>query len=384
MSETEAAPFAGLKVADFSWVGVGPMIGKALADHGATVVRIESAQRLDLLRTMPPFKDSQPGPDRAQFMANFNTSKLGMTVDLKNAEGRKLARRMADWADVVLESYSPGTMARFGLDWQSLSAEREDLVMLSTSMRGQTGPERGYSGFGGQGAAIAGLYALVGWPDRPPTGPWGAYTDFIAPRFGVAALAAAILHRNHTGEGQYIDLAQVECGIRFLEPLVLQCAASGEVATCLGQGSPSLDPHGVFPCQGEQRYVAVGVATERERTALGDLLDGERLPDWCLRHDAFAAATALRQAGVPAYAVLRPSDLYEDAQLRHRGFFVTLPHPVMGATPYDGPATIFSRTPQRLRSPAPCLGEHNDRVLCDLLGVAPSEIDRLRDFGAFG
>ena len=384
VSDTEAAPFAGLKVADFSWVGVGPMIGKALADHGATVVRIESAQRLDLLRTLPPFKDNQPGPDRSQFMANFNTSKLGMTLDLKNAEGRKLARWMADWADVVLESYSPGTMARFGLDWPSLSAERDDLVMLSTSMRGQTGPERGYSGFGGQGAAIAGLYALVGWPDRPPTGPWGAYTDFIAPRFGVAALAAAILHRNRTGQGQYIDLAQVECGIRFLEPLVLQCAASGEVATGLGQDSPSLDPHGVFPCQGEQRYVAVGVETDPERKALANVLNGEGLAEWCLRHDAFAAANALRQAGVPAYAVLRPSDLYEDAQLRHRGFFVTLPHPVMGATPYDGPATIFSRTPQRLRSPAPCLGEHNDQVLGELLGAAPSEVERLQGLGAFG
>lgn len=145
------APFAGIKVADFSWVGVGPMIGKALADHGATVVRIESPERLDLLRTAPPFKDGEAGPDRAQFMANFNTSKRGMTIDLKNPAGQRLARRMADWADVVLESYSPGTMARFGLDWPTLAADREDLVMLSTSMRGQTGPERGYSGFGGQG-----------------------------------------------------------------------------------------------------------------------------------------------------------------------------------------------------------------------------------------
>ena len=383
-SKASTPPFAGLKVADFSWVGVGPIIGKALADHGAAVVRIESARRLDLLRTLPPFKDNEPGPDRAQFMANFNTSKLGMTLDLKNPEGRKLARRMADWADVVLESFSPGTMARFGLDWQSLSANREDLVMLSTSMRGQTGPERGYSGFGGQGAAIAGLFALVGWPDRPPTGPWGAYTDFIAPRFGVAALAAAILHRNRTGRGQHIDLAQVECGIRFLEPLILRHAADGTVATRLGQGSPALEPHGVFPCAGEQRYVAVGVETESQRAALREVLRGEALSAWCLRQDAFAAAATLRQAGVPAYAVLRPSDLYDDAQLRHRGFFVTLRHPVMGATPYDGPATIFSRTPGRPRAPAPCLGEHNNRVLSELLGSEAGEIETLRGLGAFG
>ena len=382
--DAPSSPFEGLKVADFSWVGVGPMIGKALADHGATVVRIESPDRLDLLRTVPPFKDGVPGPDRAQFMANFNTSKLGMTIDLKNAEGRKLARRMVDWADVVLESYSPGTMGRFGLDWATLSADRDDLVMLSTSMRGQTGRERKYSGFGGQGSAIGGLYALVGWPDRPPCGPWGAYTDFITPRFGVATLTAALLHRRRTGLGQHIDLSQIECGIRFLEPLVLDYAATGKVAKALGQESPSLDPHGVFTCGGDNRYVAIGVETSTERSALAALLGGETLADWCRSHDAFEAAATLRSASVPAYVVLRTSDLYDDPQLAHRGFFVTLEHPVMGPTPYDGPATIYSRTPQRLRSAAPCLGEHNERVLLELLGVSDADVDRLRDAGAFG
>ena len=383
-AEPPADPFAGVKVADFSWVGVGPMIGKALADHGATVVRIESPERLDLLRTAPPFKDGKAGPDRAQFMANFNTSKKGMTVDLKNPAGRALARRLADWANVVLESYSPGTMARFGLDWQALSAKREDLVMLSTSMRGQTGPERGYSGFGGQGAAIAGLFALVGWPDRPPSGPWGAYTDFITPRYGIAALASALLHKRRTGLGQHIDLAQVECGIRFLEPLVLDCAATGRQARRLGQGSPWLHPHGVFACAGEERYLAVAAETDAERAALAELLGEEALAAWCRRQDAFEAARQLRAAGVPAHAVLRPSDLYEDAQLKARGFFVTLDHPVMGPTPYDGPATLFSRTPQRLRSPAPCLGQHNDEVLTKLLGLSAAEVDELRAAGALG
>ena len=315
-------------------------------------------------------------------MANFNTSKLGMTIDLKNPEGPKLARRMADWADVVLESYSPGTMARFGLDWDTLSADRDDLVMLSTSMRGQTGRERGYSGFGGQGACIAGLFDLVGWPDRQPSGPWGAYTDFISPRFGISALVAALMHRRRTGLGQYIDLAQIECGIRFIEPLILDYAASGRVAERLGQASPNLDPHGVFPCAGEQRYVAVGIETADERQALETLLDGRDLGDWCRERDAFDAAAELRGVGVPGYAVLRPSDLYEDPQLAHRDFFETLDHPVMGPTPYDGPATIYSRTPQRLRSPAPCLGQHNDEVMRDCLGMDTNEIERLRRNGA--
>lgn len=377
-------PFSGLRVADFSWVGVGPMIGKALADQGADVIRIESTGRLDLLRTVPPFKDGEPGADRAQFMANFNSSKRGVTLDLKNPEGQRVARELADWADVVLESFSPGTMERFGLDWATLSQNRSDLVMLSTCMRGQTGRERTYSGFGGQGAAIAGLFDLVGWPDRPPSGPWGAYTDFITPRFGVSVLTAALIERDQSGLGQYIDLSQIECGIRFLEPLILDYQASGRLTSRLGQGSHGLDPHGVFACAGQERYVAVGVETPAQRTALDALLAGQSFDRWCAARDAFEAADTLCDAGVPAAVVARPSDLYDDPQLEARGFFVTLDHPVMGPTPYDGPVTVFSKTPHRLRSPAPLLGEHNAEVMRDVLGKDSAAIESLFEARAFG
>ncbi len=377
-------PFSGLRVADFSWVGVGPMIGKALADQGAEVIRIESTGRLDLLRTVPPFKDGEPGPDRAQFMANFNSSKRGVTLDLKNPDAQRVARELADWADVVLESFSPDTMARFGLDWATLSRDRSDLVMLSTCMRGQTGRERTYSGFGGQGAAIAGLFDLVGWPDRPPSGPWGAYTDFITPRFGVSVLTAALIERDESGLGQYIDLSQIECGIRFLEPLILDYQANGRLTTRLGQASTALDPHGVFRCAGEERYIAVGVETNEQRDALDTILAGEFLDDWCAARDAIDAADALCDAGVPAAVVARPSDLYEDPQLKAREFFVTLDHPVMGPTPYDGPVTRFSKTPHRLRSPAPLLGEHNESVMRDVLGKDDAAIEALVTSRAFG
>ena len=235
--------FAGLKVADFAWVGVGPMISKALADHGACVVHVESRTRVDVLRRLPPFKDGEAGLDRSQFMANFNTSKLGLTLDLATDGGLALARRLADWADVVLESFTPGTMQKFGLDYATLSRKRPELVMLSTCLRGQTGPESTYAGFGGQGAALSGLHSITGWPDREPWGPWGAYTDFINPRFGVAALSAALIHRQRTGEGQYIDLAQTEAGIRFLEPLVLDYTKNGRVAGLTGHDSAYACPH---------------------------------------------------------------------------------------------------------------------------------------------
>ncbi len=155
----------------------------------------------------------------------------------------------------MVESFTPGTMARYGLDYATLSANRSDLVMVSTCMRGQTGPERHYTGFGNQGAALAGLVAITGWPDRAPAGPWGAYTDFITPRYGIAALTAALLYRDATGQGQYIDLSQIEAGIQFHTPLLLDHAVNGRVAQASGNASNYACPHGTYKTRGVERYV---------------------------------------------------------------------------------------------------------------------------------
>ncbi len=397
--------FAGLRVADFAWVGVGPLISKALADHGATVVHVESASRPDVLRLLTPFKDGKPGYDRAQFMANFNSSKLGLALDYATEGGRALARRLADWADVVVESFTPGTMHKLGLDYDTLARARPELVMLSTCLRGQTGPEARYGGFGNQGAALAGIVSITGWPDRFPCGPWGAYTDFIAPRFGLAALAAALRHRLRTGWGQHIDLSQVEAAIHFIEPLVLEAAATARAAGPPGLASRFACPHGTFASAIPRRFVAVGVESGAHWRALRaavpelarldaaelDALDArlacsdeleKTVSAWCAARDPFEAADALCAAGVPAYPVLWPSDLYTDPRLVAREFFVTLDHTVMGPTPYDGPVTHFSRTPARLRGPGPCLGEHTHRVLTEILGLDEDEITRYAIEGA--
>lgn len=380
----DAPTFEGLKVADFAWVGVGPIISKALADHGATVIHVESEVKTDLLRSLPPFKDAEAGINRSQFFANFNTSKQGLRLELNEPNDRAVARKLADWADVVVESFTPGTMARYGLDYATLSANRSDLVMVSTCMRGQTGPERHYTGFGNQGAALAGLVAITGWPDRAPAGPWGAYTDFITPRYGIAALMAALLHRDDTGQGQYIDLSQIEAGIQFQAPLLLDHAVNGRIAQAAGNASNYACPHGTYKTRGVERYVAIGVATAEhwrslcelvpfpaglhpltalhERISARDAIESE-LARWCADRDAFELTEQLLRAGVPSHLVSRPTDLFEDPQLQHRGFFVTLDHPVMGPTPYDGPATQFSRTPALLRRPGPMLGQHSDEIL---------------------
>jgi crotonobetainyl-CoA:carnitine CoA-transferase CaiB-like acyl-CoA transferase len=388
--------FDGLKVADFAWVGVGPITSKALADHGATVVHVETSTRPDILRLVPPFKDGVPGIDRAQFMANFNSSKLGLALNLADEQGRKLARRLIDWADVVVESFTPGTMARWGMDYATLSKDRPDLIMLSTCLRGQTGPERTYGGFGGQGAALAGLHGITGWPDRAPAGTWGAYTDFIAPRYAVAALASALYHRARTGEGQYIDESQIEAAIHFMEPLVLDYTVNGRVAPPAGHDSLYACPHGVYCTAGTERYVAIAVQTAEQWRALCRLAPLEAfakppfdhlakrqaarpaidaaLAAWTRDQEPFDLARRLKEAGVPASVVMRPSDLYRDAQLLHRGFFVTLDHAEMGPTPYDGAVTRFSATPGDPRFAAPTLGQHTHAILPDLLGLTDDDI----------
>ncbi|MEE9255166.1 MAG: CoA transferase, partial [Pseudomonadales bacterium] len=399
--ETPRGAFEGIKVADFAWVGVGPIIAKGIADHGATVVHVESGTRPDVLRLLPAFKDGERGMDRSHFQANFNTSKLGLALNLSKEEGREIARRLIDWADVVVESFTPGTMKRFGLDYETLVREHPDLVMLSTCMRGQTGPEASYSGFGNQGAALAGLIAITGWPDRPPVGPWGAYTDFIAPRYGIAALAAAIFHRRRTGEGQHVDLSQIEAGIHFGAPLVLDYTVNGRVAGPVGHDSPYACPHGVFATAGKERYVAIAVESSDQWHRLCDALGWpaevrgwsrsereagraqlhERLTSACRDQDCFALAERLRDAGVPAHAVARPTDLYDDAQLAHRKFFVTLEHGLMGEVPFDGLATRFSRATVGPLSAGPCLGEHAEEVLREFLGLTDAEIERYRAAG---
>ena len=383
-------PFEGLKVADFAWIGAAPMVTKQLADHGATVVHVESSNRPDALRLGQPAKDGIPGINRSQFMANFNSSKLGLALDLTTPGGNKLARELVDWADVVVESFTPGTMAKLGLGWDTLSEGRPDLIMMSSCLRGQTGPNRSFPGGGNSGAAVAGLHHITGWPDRAPHGPWGAYTDFVAPRFSLAALMAALLHRDDTGLGQYIDVSQVEMGMHFMEPLLLDYFANGREAKALGDASLHSCPHGTYPTAGHERYVAVEVQTVDQWRGLCSVVDmgefatpafedvgarrerpkeiNQLISHWCRERGPFDAESSLIAAGVPASVVLRPSDLYQDPQLAHRGFFVTCVHTEMGPTPYDGPVTMFSATPAQLTA-APCLGEHTDYVLNDLLGI---------------
>ncbi len=227
MSKALAAPLAGLKVLDLAWVVAGPLIGRALADFGATVVRVESSRRIETARLMGPFPQGKMDPQQSVLFENCNANKFGLTLDLGKDEGRSIARELACWADVIVESFMPGQMRRFGLDYATLKELNPRLIMVSTALMGQTGPLSQMTGYGNVGAALAGFQMLVGGVGEMPVGPFGPYTDYVGPRFGLFTLLAALDHRERTGEGCFIDVSQAEAGVTFLAPQIAEYSATG-------------------------------------------------------------------------------------------------------------------------------------------------------------
>jgi crotonobetainyl-CoA:carnitine CoA-transferase CaiB-like acyl-CoA transferase len=396
--------FEGLKVADFSWIAAGPLISKDLANLGATVLRVETETRIDTLRFIPPWV-GDPGTTTGHVAANMNQSKLGIAIDFTKPEGLAVAHRMVEWADVVIENFTPGTAERLGLGYEQLREIKPDIVMLYSCMRGQTGPERKHTGFGIHGAALGGFTGITGWPDRKPVSPWGAYTDFISPRFAQAALCAALHHRDRTGEGQLIDVSQIEASIHHLTPMLLDHQRTGRTLAQPGQLSERGCPHGVYRSIETERFIALETRSPDQWRALctlvpglaalsgGDLDDLDTrlarrdeidaiLTEWVQTQPAFETADRLREAGVPAYVPLRARDYRTDPQLVAREFFIELDHGGFGRHSFDGPVTTFSKTPSRPRRAGPLIGEHTFEVMRDVLGYSDEEISEIAATGA--
>ena len=391
--------FEGIKVADFTWVGVGPITVKNLADHGATVVHIESHTHLDTLRVTPPFKDGVPGVDRSAFMADYNTGKYGVSLNINTPKGVELARKFILWADVVAESFSPRAMAKWGLDYESIRKLKPDIIYYSASQQGHGGPHSGFIGFGMMMASLSGYAHLTGWPDRDPATPYGAYTDFISPFFGAAALVAALDHRRKTGVGQHLDLSQLECGLQMIAPVQMDYSLNGHEAIRHGNRDPRAAPHNAYPCLGDDSWCAIAVFTDEEWASLCAVMDRPHwasdprfrtlearkaneddldrlIGEWTRERDAQQVMESLQAAGVPAGVVLSAEGQFNDPQVQHRGFFHYLEHEVIGRHAYDGFSFDLSRTPGSLTA-APTLGQHNEYVYREILGMTDEEIGDL-------
>jgi len=398
-------PLAGVKVLDLMWVMAGPAASRVLADYGAIVVHVESTKRIDTARTMAPFLGGVAGPENSALFQSLNAGKYGVTLDLSSEQGREVALDLVRWADVVMESFSPKAMRAWGLDYQSLRAIKPELIMLSTCLMGQTGPLAGFAGFGSLASAISGFHNLTGWPDRPPAGPFGAYTDTFAPRFTAAAVLAALEYRRRTGRGQYLDQSQAEASLHFLAPALLDYTTNGRVLGPLGNRDPAMAPHGVYPAAEEERWVAIAVegdaqwrslcdlmgrselaaearfATATGRLACQDELDGI-VASWTRGRSARELEALLQSRGVAASAVESSSDLSEDEQLRQRDLLVDVEHEVHGTIPVEGSRLRLSDTPAVIDRAAPTFGRDNHFVLRELLGYGEERIAELVAAGA--
>jgi benzylsuccinate CoA-transferase BbsF subunit len=397
-------PLSDVHVLDFTWVMAGPAATRILADYGATVVRIESSRYLDAGRAIGPFHDGQPGIEQSGFFHNMNAGKLGMTLDLAEPAGRAVALDLVRWADVVTESFTPQVMHGWGLDYASLQQVKPDIIMLSTCLMGQSGPLARFAGFGNLAAALSGFSSVAGWPDRPPAGPFGAYTDYIAPRFTAIAILAALDYRRRTGQGHYIDQSQAESALHFLTPALLDYTVNGREQERVGNVDAHFAPHGVYPAAGQDSWLAIVVRHEAQWQALCEVLERPELlhearfatptarlvhrdaldtllAAWTQAHDAHVAEAALQARGVPASAVQNSAALYNDPQLVQRGHFVQLPHPHCGTTTIEGSRFRLSRTPARIERAGPTLGQDNHYVLETILGYSPERIAALMAAG---
>ena len=391
-------PLGGIKVLDLAWVVAGPTIGRALADYGATVVRVESSVRVEAARMTGPYPGGKPDPQRSALYDTCNTGKLGLTLDLSKEAARDVVRDLARWADVLIESFAPGQMARWGLSPDSLRGANPKLIGLSTSLLGQTGPFAAFAGFGNVGAAIAGYQAIVGREGAVPIGPFGPYTDYVGPRFAVVTLLAALDHCRRTGQGCWLDIAQAEAGIQFLAANVAEAAATGRNPAATGNRDPSHAPHGVFRCVGDDEWVAIVARNDDEWANLARLIGGEALnpglhalqdrktdettlerivEDWTRTRTALDIEHMLQTIGVPAHQVSTAADLVADPQLAARRHFVHLPHPLGGESVVDASRYQLSDTPAEYVRPAPHFGRDTIEVLSELLGYDEARIARL-------
>jgi len=399
--------FEGVKIADFTWLGVGPIATKFMADMGATVIHIESYTRPDITRVSAPYKDWQPGINRSAFFAVYNDSKYGITLNLRMPQAQEVAKKIIrNWADVVVDAHLPGIMEKFSLDYETLRKEKPDLIHVATSLQGKTGPYSTMPGHGMVGVSLGGFTQITGWPDREPTVPFGALTDFLTFPHMVTALIAALIHRRKTGQGQYIELSQLECSVQFLAPPIMDYMINGRILERMGNRSTYAAPHGVYRCKGEgERWCAIAISSEEEwrsfcnvigdpewtkearfATSIGrkgneDELDAF-VEGWTVNHPPEQVMRLMQAAGVPAGVVESGEDLVADPQLNHRGTHVILNHPEIGPHIYEAPPYRFSRTPHELTMPAPCLGQHNEYVLKEILGMSDDEVADLLISGA--
>jgi crotonobetainyl-CoA:carnitine CoA-transferase CaiB-like acyl-CoA transferase len=420
-AEQARLPLRGVRVIDFSWIVAGPQATRILADFGAEVIRVEYAGRLDSTR----IGMISPGTPAASvnvsgFFSNLNRNKRSITLNLNDPAGLETIRQLLAVSDLVVENYSAGVMESKGLSYETMAAVNPGIIYLSLSGFGHAGRDRDNITWGPTAQAVSGLTFMSGLPGKPAAG-WGySYLDHTAGYFGALAVLFALYHRSLTGQGQYIDISQIETGMVLAGPAILDRSVNGRSYRRPGNPPgnrstyPALAPHNTYPCKGpgspssdaegrasqtsNDRWIAIAVenedqwkallavmgspewalqpelATNSERLRHQDELDA-KIAAWTADQDAFDLMLRLQKHGVPAGVVQSMADRMErDPQLASRGFYPEADHPELGRHRFEGVPFQMSRSEWRIERGAPLLGEHNDAVLGDLLGLAEERV----------
>ena len=384
----------GVRILDFTWVVAGPVAVRILADQGAEVIKIERRDTLDL------------GTRRGGFSGNLHRGKESTVVNMADPRGIEIAQKLAAVSDVVIDNFSARVMRNWGLDYESLKKIKPDIIAVSMSGFGHTGPHKDYVSYGPTLQALSGYTLQMRHPGHEPAG-WGySYADMTGGYSGALAVLMALWHRKQTGQGQFVDLAQFEAISSLVGPGLLDILNNQTPSEPVGNRSQEAPaaPHGVYRCKGDDRWCAIAVFTEAEWQSLcrvlgqpawtretrfagladrlqhQDALDGY-IEAWTQQHTAEEVMSRLQEAGIAAGVVANGEDLDRDPQLRARGYWAQLPAQENGKTEaviLDGPPFKLSKTPGYVAAPGPLLGEHTDSVLCRLLNYSDQQIAQLK------
>ncbi len=391
-------PLRGIRVLDFSWMLAGPYATRILADFGAEVIKVQSG------KTARGAESNLTG-----YFNTWNRNKRSITLDLNHPDAREMVLRLAKISDLVVENFSSRVMSNWGLDYERLKEVKPDLIMLSMSAMGQTGPWKDYVGFAPTLHALSGLTFLTSREEDSPAGPGFAYADIVAGLYGAFAALAALEYRERTGQGQYIDLSEYEALCTLMGPSLLDASLHGKDVSPSGSRPEGISgaPYGCYPCSGEDRWCVLAVFNEEEWQNLCRVLENpdwtkkerfataarrkenakeldELLTQWTIQHTAEEVVELLQGAGITSGVVQNAQDLAEDPQLIARDFFVRLEHPVLGETVSDRFPVRFEEDLTAGWKAAPLLGEDNRYVFQELLGLTEGEFSSYIEKGVIG
>jgi len=407
------AALSSFRICDFTGQLAGAGATKWLAAFGAEVIRIEDPVRQgrwDILRGIGPFVDERRGINLGGAFNNHNTNKLGITLNLRTERAKEILTEIVKQSDVVTENFAKGVLERWGFGYERLRDIKPDIIYVSNCGFGHVGPYSDFKAWGPIVQAVSGLTFASGLPDQPPAG-WGySYMDHTGGYYMVMAILLALIHRRKTGEGQWVDLATTDAALGLNGPSLLDWTVNGRPSRRDGQPHsnrsqmPPMAPHGIYPLAGDDNWIAVACRHEDDWRALvgvvneawcsdpsfadlesrldaQDALD-ERLSTWTAQRSKVDVQNALQAAGVPVAAVLMPEERIDlDPSTADFGLWPTVQHTEIGAVRVDGLPAHFSATEWRIDRGAPCIGEHNEEVLTNLLGLGADEIADLRSDG---